>query len=63
MMKRIEAVIDLEGQVKIDVQGAVGKECEELTEELEQALGTVTTRQRTREFYQQAQTQQQQAKA
>jgi Protein of unknown function (DUF2997) len=62
MQKRIEATIHENGEVTIEVHGATGAECEALTADLEKALGQTTNRQRKREYYQRAQTQQQQAK-
>jgi Protein of unknown function (DUF2997) len=61
MAKRIAVEIDNEGEVKIEVFGATGAECEALTSEIEAALGKVTDRKRKREYYQQRQTQERRA--
>ena len=47
----LEITIDREGNVKIRVIGGDGSGCVELTKELEEALGLVTDRQLTEEFY------------
>ena len=49
--KQIEFTIDEEGNVSILVKGVAGAECEKLTREIEEALGIVTERSRTSEFY------------
>jgi Protein of unknown function (DUF2997) len=59
--KMIEAMIDAEGGVTIEVHNASGAEGEALTEDLEKALGTVTDRKR--DYYQRSQSQQQQTRA
>jgi hypothetical protein len=50
--KEIEFSIDDDGKISIKVIGVQGKECLELTKEIEQALGLVVDRQKTGEFYQ-----------
>ncbi len=49
--KQIQFTIDDEGNVSIQVSGAPGGECEKLTREIEEALGVVSSRERTSEFY------------
>lgn len=59
-MQELEIAISPSGEVKIQVKGATGDACLELTKNLEQQLGTVEGRQLTSEYYQQQdQTQQQ----
>ncbi len=62
MAKTIEAVIDENGEVTIEVKGASGKECEQMTEEMEKALGKTVDRKRKREYYQQKQNQDQETR-
>jgi hypothetical protein len=62
MAKRIEATIDEEGEVTLEVHGATGAECEAMTEDLERALGKTTDRKRKREYYQQKQGRDQEAR-
>ena len=58
---RIEVRISPEGAITIDAHGYTGSTCEEATRFLEEALGTIGRRQRTRDWYrrhrQQTQTQ------
>ncbi len=49
--KEIVVTIDKTGAIQIDAQGFKGKECEAATKAIEKALGTVTKRERKREFY------------
>lgn len=49
--QEMEISIDDNGNVSIKVIGAEGKECLEMTKEIEAALGIVTDRQKTSEFY------------
>ena len=49
--EEFEIVIGPDGKISIDVKGAKGKSCIELTEFLEQALGEVTDRQMKPEYY------------
>lgn len=54
--REIQFQIDDEGNVSIQVKGASGGECERITREIEEALGIVQSRERTSEFYIQAET-------
>ena len=47
----IEVIVGEDGQVTLHVQGARGKTCTDLTDEVEKALGKVTKRTSTREAY------------
>jgi hypothetical protein len=49
----IELVFTPEGEVRLETRGLKGKTCLAETEALEKALGNVTDRTRTSEFYQQ----------
>ena len=49
----IELLFTPDGGVKLQTRGLKGKDCLTETEALERALGTVTERQKTSEFYQQ----------
>ena len=49
--REIQFSIDEEGNVSLQVKGAEGGECEALTREIEAALGVVSSRERTSEFY------------
>ena len=49
----IELVFTPDGQVRLETRGLKGKTCLTETEALEKALGTVESRTRTSEFYQQ----------
>ena len=49
----IELVFTPDGQVRLATRGLKGKTCLTETEALEKALGTVESRTRTSEFYQQ----------
>ena len=51
--QEIDIEITADGEVKLTVRGAPGGECLELTKALEEALGLVTDRQMTSEYYQQ----------
>ena len=51
--KDIFFTIDENGEVKIEVKGAPGEDCKKLTQEVEEALGVVTARTMTSEYYQQ----------
>lgn len=50
--KDIFFTIDENGEVKIEVKGAPGEDCMKLTKEIEEALGLVSDRQMTSEFFQ-----------
>ena len=52
----IELVFTPEGEVRIETHGLKGKTCMAETESLEKALGTVKSRTKTSEYYQQATT-------
>ena len=52
MRHELEIVIGADGEITIKVKGASGEECLELTKDLEAALGLVTAREKTSEFYQ-----------
>ena len=52
--REIQFNIDDEGNVSIEVKGVDGGDCERLTREIEEALGVVSSRQRTSEFYKEA---------
>ena len=54
---RIEVRISPEGAITIDAKGYTGSTCEEATRFLEEALGTIGRRQRTRDWYRRRQTQ------
>lgn len=54
--REIQFSIDDEGNVSIEVKGVAGGDCERITREIEEALGIVTNRERTSEFYIQAET-------
>lgn len=48
-------IIDEDGKINISVNGVKGSTCEELTKEIEKALGNVTERHKTEEYFQQSQ--------
>ncbi len=54
--REIEFTIDDHGEVSIKVLGVTGPECERITREIEMALGMVSSRQHTSEYYQQTDT-------
>ena len=58
--QELEFTIDDDGKISIKVVGIAGKECLDLTKDIEAALGIVTDRKRTSEFYQEPQKQQDQ---
>ena len=43
--------IDDDGNIRLEVSGVKGKDCEALTADLEAALGVVSERKRTHEYY------------
>ena len=51
--EEFEITIGANGEIQIEVTGAKGKECLELTEFLEQALGEVKERKMKPEYYEQ----------
>jgi len=54
--QEIEFTINPDGSVGIAVKGAKGKKCTEITREIEEALGIVTNRTYTGDYYQQEET-------
>ncbi len=52
-IQEVQVVIGPDGQVQIEVNGVKGGGCLELTEQLEKALGTVSSREMTPEAHQQ----------
>ncbi len=55
--QELEFSIDDDGKISIKVIGAQGAECLELTKAIEEALGVVTDRKKTPDFYVQPQQQ------
>jgi hypothetical protein len=51
--QELEISIGADGSIKIEVKGMKGGKCVDLTKELEEELGVVTTREYTSEYYQQ----------
>ncbi|MCB9060126.1 MAG: DUF2997 domain-containing protein [Halobacteriovoraceae bacterium] len=51
MVKKVNIKIDKTGKVELDVQNAVGNECEKWTEMLENALGEVKQRELKDSYY------------
>lgn len=49
--ERIDVWISPEGAITLDAVGYTGKTCEEATKFLEESLGTVGRKQRTRDYY------------
>ncbi|HZU97570.1 MAG TPA: DUF2997 domain-containing protein [Planctomycetota bacterium] len=49
--QELEFSIDDDGKISIKVVGAEGSECLELTKAIEEALGVVTDRKKTSDFY------------
>lgn len=49
--KSIHITIDSDGSVKMDVQGALGAECTDLTAPFEAAIGNVSKRDFKSEYY------------
>ena len=49
--QRIDVWISPEGKITLDAVGYTGNTCEEATAFLEQALGTIGRKQRTRDYY------------
>ena len=56
--QRIDVWISPDGKITIDAVGYTGNTCEEATTFLEQALGTVGRKQRTRDYYRREQNRQ-----
>ena len=57
-MRREEIIVTItsDGRATVTVKGVSGSRCEQLTAELEQALGMVREKRRTVEYYQAQQT-------
>tara|TARA_B100000287_G_scaffold424411_1_gene469005 strand:+ start:10330 stop:10533 length:204 start_codon:yes stop_codon:yes gene_type:complete len=51
MTQRVKFIIKQDGTVTEGVEGCVGNECEALTKDIEEALGTVTNRIHNTEYY------------
>ena len=54
MGAQIKISIDKNARMTLEVEGAKGGQCLSLTEFLEESVGQVISRQKTREFYQSA---------
>ena len=54
-MAKVKVIVSKDGEVTVDVNGVVGRDCEKLTRELEKKLGLVKKRTKKREYYRQAQ--------
>jgi len=57
--ERIDVWISPEGAITLDAVGYAGSTCEEATRFLEESLGTVGRKQRTRDYYRRQKNQQQ----
>ena len=57
--ERIDVWISPEGAITLDAVGYTGSTCEEATRFLEESLGTVGRKQRTRDYYRRQKNQQQ----
>ena len=57
--ERIDVWISPEGAITLDAVGYTGSSCEEATRLLEESLGTVGRKQRTRDYYRRQKNQQQ----
>ena len=53
-MKRVEIIVDPQGNSKVETKGFSGRECVEASKFVEQALGKETASRNTAEFYQSA---------
>ncbi len=51
MVKKIRFTISADGEVKLDVQGTVGAECDALTAPFEARLGTLSSKQRKDSYF------------
>ena len=51
-MQQVTVTIDPDGATSVEVEGVVGSSCEDLTRELEAALGTVSERTHKAEYHQ-----------
>jgi hypothetical protein len=56
--ERIDVWISPEGAITLDAVGYTGSTCEEATRFLEESLGTVGRKQRTRDYYRRQQNRQ-----
>ena len=56
-MKRVEIIVDPQGNSKVETKGFSGSECVEASKFVEQALGKETASRTTAEFYQSTTTQ------
>lgn len=54
--QELEISISNTGEVTVNVIGAKGKSCMDMTKELEESLGIITSLEKKSEFYQQNQT-------
>ena len=52
--KRIEPIVEPDGQINIEAIGFTGPDCEKATAFLEQALGEATSKRHTPDFYRRA---------
>ncbi len=52
MPAELEITVTKDGDVKIRVKGVAGPACEALTKDIENAIGVVTEREKTGEFFQ-----------
>ncbi|HEY3424653.1 MAG TPA: DUF2997 domain-containing protein [Negativicutes bacterium] len=53
-MQELEFTVDADGKVTIQVKGAKGSQCLEISKPFEEALGEVEKRTHTPEFYEKA---------
>lgn len=51
MASELEITVTKDGEVKIRVKGVAGPGCEDLTKGIEQAMGTVVSREKTGEYF------------
>jgi hypothetical protein len=58
MPRLIEVIVSPQGETTVQSKGYAGSDCLQATKFLEQALGTVTSDQKTTEFFQSETTQQ-----
>jgi len=54
-MHELEIEISEDGKIKVKVKGVKGAKCEEITRDLEEALGEVEEREYTEEYYEEEQ--------
>ena len=60
MRRTIEVTVSPIGEIQINAVGFKGADCEQATQFLEEALGTIQQKQRKPEYHQRAQTKNQQ---